>query len=85
MTLDQHFATLIERIVDEKLPALVEEKLRAMGDEWLTVREAHEMTKLSEWTIRQMARKGEVKIYQPNPGKPPLRISRNSLQNLIPA
>jgi hypothetical protein len=83
-SLESQFTAILEKLVDAKLPALVEQKLRS-ADDWLTVKQAMEISNLSEWTIRKIARQGKVKVYQPNPGKPPLRISRNSLQKYLAA
>lgn len=55
----------------------------AGDDEWLSVSQAAEMTQLSEWTIRQLARKGLLEKYQPNPGRPPLRIRRSAIRALM--
>jgi hypothetical protein len=84
-SIQEEINALIDRAVDEKLPALLDEKLRELQDAWLSVREAKAYSGLSEWTLRKMAREGKVKKFQPNPGKPPLRISRNSLQNYMSA
>jgi predicted transcriptional regulator of viral defense system len=52
------------------------------GDEWLTVRHAAELSELSEWTVRQLARQGLLEKFQPNPGRLPLRIKKSSLLSL---
>jgi hypothetical protein len=53
-----------------------------MGEDWVTVERATQITGLSQWHIREMVRQGKFEIYQPNPGRPPLRIKRDSLRNL---
>jgi hypothetical protein len=83
--LESQFRSLIEQVVAQQLPALVEEKLRAAEDQWLSVEDAHKFSGLSPWTIRHLARQGKIKKFQPNPGKPPVRISRNSLQEFMSA
>jgi excisionase family DNA binding protein len=42
-----------------------------------------EETGLSEWHIRQKIREGKLRAYQPNPGKPPVRIRRSDLRKLL--
>jgi excisionase family DNA binding protein len=83
--LEEQITAIIEQVVSKRLPALLEEKLRAAEDEWLTVKQASKVANISQWTVRRIAREGQVAVYQPNPGKPPLRISRNSLHKYMAA
>lgn len=46
---------------------------------WLTMDEAVEESNVSEWEIRKRIKAGIIETHQPNPGKPPLRINRDSL------
>ena len=45
-----------------------------------------ELTSLGKWHVRQLARKllaeGSPDVYQPNPGRPPLRLRRSALRDL---
>lgn len=47
--------------------------------EWLTMKEARQVSNLSEHEIRKRIDRGAVKTHQPNPGRPPLLINRLSL------
>jgi hypothetical protein len=73
--LDAHIRAVV---VDE-----IEKRMPAPGGEWLTIKEAIEQASLSEWHVRKLVRNGSVQFYQPNPGKPPLRINRRSLLDLM--
>jgi hypothetical protein len=72
--------------LDERMRAIAREKRGADGDEWLSVKQACEVTSLGAWHARQLARKllaeGSPDVYQPNPGRPPLRIRRSALRDL---
>lgn len=76
--------------LDERMRRIAEEvfeqKRAAGGDEWLSVEQACQLTNLSEWHVRQFARelreKGSPDVYQPNAGRPPLRIRRAALLDL---
>jgi len=68
----------------ERLADLVAQRLEARGllqsaKLWLTMEEAVEVSGLSEWEIRKRVKAGVVEKHQPNPGRPPLKISRISL------
>lgn len=68
--------------IKARVAALEEQLPHHMGEDWVTVERAAQITGLSQWTIRQMVRQGKFEIYQPNPGRPPLRIKRDSLRHL---
>lgn len=71
--------------------ARVEERVRASlptADEWLTVKQAAEVTGLGEWHVRtkiveRLRTESPDDLYQPNgPRTQPLRIRRSALRNL---
>ena len=74
--------------IDERVGRAVERRLAELGvtDEWLTVAEAAEVTKLGEWHVRQLIKRLQARdstdVYQPNPGRPPVRIKRSALRDL---
>ncbi len=68
--------------IKARVAALEEQLPHHMDEEWVTVKRAAQITGLSQWNIRQLARQGKLEIYQPNLGRPPLRIKRDSLRNL---
>jgi hypothetical protein len=84
----------LERILGPDLLAALDERMRAIAretrgaddDEWLSVKQAAELTSLGQWHIRQLARKllaeNSPDVYQPNPGRPPLRLRRSALRDL---
>lgn len=68
--------------LDERMRLIAREAQTAGGadgDCWLTTAQAAELAHTSEWTIRKLARLGVLEKYQPNPGRPPLRIKKSSL------
>jgi hypothetical protein len=72
----------VRRIAEQ----VYEERHKATGDDWLSVPQACEFTNLSEWHIRQRAKEllaaGSPDVYQPNPGRAPVRIRRAALLDL---
>lgn len=68
----------------DAITALVLERLREQGaftpaKEWLSMKEARAISGLSEHEIRKRIKHGELQIHQPNRGRPPLLINRQSL------
>lgn len=84
--LEKLFSPDVLAAFDERMRSIARESGGASGEEWLTVREAAALTSLGVWHVRQLARKllaeGSPDVYQPNPGKPPLRIRRSALRDL---
>jgi hypothetical protein len=75
-------ASLLEAL-DARIRAIVAEELEKRSpdnDQWLTIKQVKGLTGLSEWTIRQLIAEGKLPVFQPNPGKPPLRIMRGNLR-----
>jgi hypothetical protein len=72
--------------LDERMRSIARETGGATDDEWLSVKQAAELTSLGKWHVRQLARKllaeGSRDVYQPNPGRPPLRLRRSALRDL---
>jgi excisionase family DNA binding protein len=61
---------LVEQCIAEQLPAVVTRELERRGlsvGEWLTVPEAVALTGLSEWTIYEAIRRGELEAFRPRP------------------
>jgi hypothetical protein len=73
---------LMAREWEEMKARLMALETQVRCEEWVDVPRGSEITGLSQWTIRQMVRQGKFEIYQPNPGRPPLRIKRDSLRSL---
>jgi hypothetical protein len=84
--LDQMFGPQVLAALDERMRAIARETGGATDDEWLSVKQAAELTSLGKWHVRQLARKllaeGSRDVYQPNPGRPPLRLRRSALRDL---
>ena len=72
----------VRRIAEQ----VFEERRAAEGDEWVSVAQACQITSLGEWHVRQFVRellaRGSADVYQPNPGRAPVRIRRAALQDL---
>jgi excisionase family DNA binding protein len=86
MSAEPSLEELIRRIAREEAEKLLTERQTETGDEWLTVEQAAKLTSLGEWHIRQLVRRllaeGSSEVYQPNPGRPPVRIRRSALRDL---
>jgi len=84
--LEKLFSPDVLAALDERMRAIARETRGADGDEWLSVKQAAELTSLGQWHIRQLARKllaeGSPDVYQPNPGRPPVRLRRSALRDL---
>ena len=73
--------------LDERMRIIALEAAgKTEADEWLSVKEAAEIASLSTWHMKQLARKLKAEnspdVYQPNPGRPSLRIRRSALRDL---
>ena len=86
--LEKLFSPDVINALDERMRQIAREMQGApAADEWLTIKQAVELTNLSQWHIREMARRmiaeGSEDVYQPNgPGTQPLRIRRACLRDL---
>jgi hypothetical protein len=84
--LEKVFSHEVLAALDERIRRIVREEAGGAEDGWLTVKQAAELTSLSVWHVRQFARKllaeGNPDVYQPSPGRPPLRLRRSALRDL---
>lgn len=69
----------LNKIADLVINKLKQSGALAQPKPWLTMKEARAESGLSGWEIRKRIRAGVIEIHQPNPGRPPLMINRNSL------
>lgn len=76
----------IRRLAREEAERVFAERGASADDEWLDVPAAAKLAHTGEWHIRQFIKKlqaeGSPDVYQPNPGRPPLRVRRSALRNL---
>ena len=86
LELETIFGQGVLAALDARMRAIAQEARGESGDEWLSVKQACEVTNLSAWHIRQFAKKLLAErsdcVYQPNRGRPPLRIRRSALRDL---
>jgi hypothetical protein len=86
LKLETMFGPDVVAALEERMREIARAEAASSADDWLDVRQAMEFTRLGEWHVRQLARKlqaqGSPDVYQPNPGKKPLRIRRSALRNL---
>ena len=81
--LEKLFSPDVLAALDERMRRIARESAPATSDDcWLTTKQAAKLTGTSEWTIRKLARLGLLEKYQPNPGRPPLRVKKSSLLGL---
>lgn len=81
--LEKLFGPEVLEALDERMRRIARESAPGVaGDCWLTTKQAAELAGTSEWTIRKLARQGLLEKYQPNPGRPPLRVKKSSLLSL---
>jgi hypothetical protein len=86
LKLETIFGPDTAEVFREEMRRIARAEAASSADDWLDVRQAMEFTRLGEWHVRQLARKlqaqGSPDVYQPNPGKKPLRIRRSALRDL---
>ncbi|MDQ3802951.1 MAG: hypothetical protein M3416_03745 [Acidobacteriota bacterium] len=85
INLEEYF----RRLAREEALKVYSENADAARGEWVSVRQAAELTSLSPAHVRKYIKKLQAKdkdhpdIYQPNgPGSQPLRLRRSALRNL---
>ena len=87
LELESIFGQGVLAALDARMRAIAQEARGESGDEWLSVKQACEVTNLSAWHIRQFAKKLLAEksdcVYQPNRGRPPLRIRRSALTERV--
>ena len=76
--LEELFSPDVLAALDERVRAIVKEAGGASDDDWLSYAQIVELTGLSEWTIGEAVRRGELEADYPLPRCP--RVKRSKLR-----
>jgi hypothetical protein len=76
--LEKIFGPDLLAALDERIRSIARQERGAAGDDWLSYAQIVELTGLSEWTIGEAVRRGELEADYPRPRCP--RVKRSKLR-----